>query len=68
MSDKSNTLQEKMDELTQLVAWFDGEDFALEEAIDRFKAAEALAVEIEKDLSSFKNDINVLKQKFDSES
>ena len=56
-----------MDDLSELIAWFDSDDFALEEAIDRFKAAEKLATEIETDLSSFKNDITVLKQKFDSE-
>lgn len=61
------TVQQKMEELASLVAWFDGEDFALEEAIDKFKSAEALAEEIEQDLSSLKNDITVLKQKFDTE-
>ena len=35
--------------------------------MDKFKQAEKLAVEIETDLKSLKNDINVLKQKFDSE-
>ena len=67
MSDKNKTIQEKMDTLTELISWFDSDDFILEQAIDRFKVAEALAAEIEKDLSSFKNDITVLKQKFDSE-
>lgn len=67
MSDKNKNLQEKMDQLNQLIAWFDGDDFALEEAIDTFKAAETLAHDIEEELASFKNDITVLKQKFDSE-
>ena len=67
MSEKNKNLQQKMDELAELITWFDGDDFALEEAIDKFKAAEKLAAEIEENLSSFKNDITVLKQKFDSE-
>jgi len=67
MSGTNKNLQQKMDDLSELIAWFDGDDFALEEAIDRFKAAEKLATEIETDLSSFKNDITVLKQRFDSE-
>lgn len=67
MSVKIKTVQDKMDELSELIAWFDSEDFALEEAIDKFKTAEALASEIEKDLTTFKNEITVLKQKFDSE-
>ena len=67
MSVKNKTIQEKMDELSGLIAWFDSDEFTLEEAIDRFKVAETLAADIEKELSSFKNDITILKQKFDSE-
>lgn len=67
MPGKNKTIQQKIAELSELIAWFDSDDFALEEAIDRFKGAEALAEEIEKELSSLKNDITVLKQKFDSE-
>lgn len=67
MSEKNKTLQEKISELNELIAWFDSDDFSLEKAIDRFKEAEQLAGEIEKELSSFKNNITVLKQKFDSE-
>jgi exonuclease VII small subunit len=67
MSKKNKTIHEKMDELSGLIAWFDSDEFLLEEAIDRFKVAEALAADIEKELSSFKNDITILKQKFDSE-
>ncbi len=65
---KSNpTIQEKIIELDTIVAWFDSDDFTLEAALDKFKEAEALAAEIEHDLSVLKNDITVIKQKFDSE-
>ena len=67
MSQENKTIKQKMDELSELIAWFDSDDFALEEAIDCFKAAEKLAGTIETELMSFKNDITVLKQKFDSE-
>jgi len=53
--------------LTQLVTWFDSDDFTLETAIDKFKEAEALAETIEKDLKSLKNEIQIVKQKFDSD-
>lgn len=56
-----------MTELDQLVAWFDGDKFELEGALEKFKKAEALAADIEKDLQSLKNDVKVIKQKFDSE-
>jgi exonuclease VII small subunit len=67
MSKANKTIQEKTAELSELVAWFDSDEFTLELALDKFKVAELLAEEIEKDLLSLKNDINIVKQKFDSE-
>lgn len=67
MSKENKSIQDKIAELSGLVAWFDSDDFKLETAIDKFKEAEALAETIEKDLKALKNDINIVKQKFDSE-
>lgn len=67
MSKENKTIQEKTIELSNLVAWFDSDEFTLEAALDKFKEAEALAETIEKDLKSLKNDIQIVKQKFDSE-
>jgi exonuclease VII small subunit len=67
MSKANKTVQEKTAELTELVAWFDSDDFSLEQAIDKFKSAELLAEEIEKDLLALKNEIILVKQKFDTE-
>lgn len=67
MSQVNKTIQEKTAELTNLVQWFDGDDFEIEVALDKFKQAEKLALEIEKDLDSIKNEIKIVKQKFDSE-
>lgn len=66
MSKENKSIQDKLSELTKLVAWFDSDDFTLETAIDKFKQAENLAETIEKDLSAIKNDIQLVKQKFDS--
>lgn len=68
MSEVSKTIQEKTDDLNQLVAWFDSEDFILEQAVERFQQAEMLASEIENDLAEMKNTITVIKQKFDQDS
>lgn len=67
MSLENKTISEKTTELTKLVEWFDGEDFSLETALDKYKEAEKLAVDIENDLKSLKNDIKIVKQKFDAE-
>jgi exonuclease VII small subunit len=67
MSSKNKSIQEKTIELTKLVTWFDSSEFTLEAALDKFKQAEKLAADIEQDLSSLKNEIQIVKQKFDSE-
>lgn len=67
MSSTNKSISEKTAELSKLVAWFDSEEFSLEQAIDKFKQAEKLAADIEKDLSLLKNEIQIVKQRFDSE-
>lgn len=65
MSEKNNrSVSEKTARLSELVAWFDSDDFELEQALDKFKEAEKLAAEIEQDLLSLKNDIEIVKAKF----
>lgn len=66
MSKANKTIQEKTLQLNELVAWFDSDDFTLEQALDKFRQAEVLAAEIELDLSTLKNEITVIKQKFDT--
>lgn len=67
MSVKNKTVQQKMTELNEMVAWFQGPDFSLEEALDRYKLAEQLAEEIQTDLTNLKNDISVIKRRFEQE-
>ena len=67
MSQQNKTVQEKLSELSEMVGWFQGASFKLEDAVDKFKQAEQLAEEIEKDLTKLKNDIKVVKKKFDTE-
>lgn len=57
-------LNEKMAELDSKVEWFSSEDFKLEEAVDRYKQATVLAKEIEKDLKTLKNEIEILAADF----
>ena len=67
MSKLNKTVAEKTEELTKLIAWFDSDDFELEQAMEKFKEAKLLSADIELSLNSLKNDIDVIKQKFDSE-
>lgn len=64
---QNKTIQEKTAQLNQLVAWFDSEEFVLERAVEKFREAEVLAEEIEADLTTLKNEIQVIRQKFDGD-
>jgi len=58
------TIAQQLEEFERLVAWFGSEDFGLETALEKFHEAEKVAGEIEKQLASVKNEVEVLKQKF----
>ena len=62
------SISDKLAHLNELVAWFEGDDFSLEDALGKFEKAEELAAEIEKDLAKYKNQINIVKERFDRES
>ena len=64
MTKNNPTIQQKIEQLDQLVAWFDGDEFSLESATEMFKKAEALASEIEQDLTNLKNEVEVVKASF----
>lgn len=57
MKQNKQTIEDKIAELERQVAWFDSEEFALEQAIDRYKEAEKLSTQITKELQELKNTI-----------
>lgn len=67
MTSDKQSLQAKITELDRLVEWFQGDDFQLEEAKTMLKKATDLANDIEKDLTTFANEIVEVKKSFKSE-
>lgn len=63
MSEKE-TINNKIKKLDEKVGWFYGESFTLDEAENKFKEAIALSKEIETDLNSLKNKIEILSEDF----
>ena len=53
MSEVNKTVQQKLSDLSELVTWFQSPNFKLEDAVEKFKTAETLAEEIEKDLECY---------------
>lgn len=62
---KSESLAEKINRLGDMVAFFDTDDFDIEQALEKYKEAEKLSDEIREQMSAVKNEITVLKEKFD---
>ena len=65
MSAKNKTVEDKMNELRTLAAWFESDEFSLTHASEKFQEAAKLAKEIEHDLSEMENTVTVLKQSFE---
>ena len=58
------SIQIKLAQLDTIVAWFEGEEFELEQASAKLQEAKKLAVDIEHDLDSVENEITIIKQSF----
>lgn len=67
MAKTEKTLSQKISELDNKVDWFYGENFSLDQAAENYKAATALAKEIEEDLKNLKNEISVIDKDFSRE-
>lgn len=62
---KIESLQDKINRLSKMVAFFDTDDFDIEQALEKYKEAEKLSEEIREQMSDVKNEITVLKERFD---
>ncbi len=64
-SPKNETpLSDQLRELDELIAWFDREDFDLDEALKKFDDGIKLTEQIEERLSKLENKITVLRERF----
>lgn len=57
---KQPTITEKLAALDTAVEWFYGDDFSLDQALDKYQSAARLAKEVEHDLAELKNQVEVL--------
>ena len=54
------SISQRLAQLDTAVEWFYGDDFVLDEALAKYKDANKLATEIQKDLSELKNQVEVI--------
>lgn len=64
--EKTRTLNEKITDLNEKIAWFYSDDFSLDQAEANYGSTIKLAKEIEKDLNSLKNHIEIISHDFTS--
>lgn len=61
------TIEQMMAELNERIAWFQGDDFNLDEAKQRFIEARELSKKITVTLEDIRHDIEVLSEDFNAE-
>lgn len=61
------TIEQMMAELNEQIAWFQGDDFNLDEAKQRFIEARELSKKITTTLEDMRHDIEVLSEDFNAE-
>lgn len=64
VSSQKRSFNQKMQELEELLAWFESGEVGVEEALKKYEAAIKLAKELEKELEEAKNKVEVIKQNF----
>ena len=57
MKENNLTFEEKIAKIERETAWFEGDDFVLEKAIEKYKEIIALVAEVEKELTELENTI-----------
>lgn len=66
MSKANSTIKQKLAQLDELVTWSERDDIEIEQALEKFEAAQKLANEIASELKSAKNKVEIIKKKFNS--
>lgn len=60
----TTNLNQKLANLKHELDWFYGEDFSLDQALEKYRFATKLASEIRSDLENLKNQIEIIDQDF----
>lgn len=57
---KATSIEKQLSELDSAVEWFYGDDFSLDEALEKYQSAAKLAAKIETDLEHLKNEVKII--------
>lgn len=54
------SLREQMEQLEEILAWFDSDEFELEAALERYQQAARVAEQIDRHLTEIKNKVTII--------
>lgn len=60
MSTKNKTIKEQVADLEKILAWFESEDFELDQALEKYQDAKKVVQAIEERLTKVKNQLEEL--------
>ncbi len=67
MSAQANkTVAQNLEKLEELLAWFESEEITVEESLAKYEEALKLSKELEDQLKNAKNQVEVIKKKFNA--
>lgn len=64
MSVNKKSVEEKIQELEDLLTWFESNEVTVESALNKYERAGQIASELEIELNMAKNKVEVIKKKF----
>lgn len=68
MKKNEPSIQQQINQLEELVSWFEHDDFEVEKASDKLKQAAQLVDQIERKLTHISNEVVEIKRSFNNES
>ncbi len=64
MAKSEQTFGQKLQQLEELLAWFESDEVSVEQAVEKYETARILAKELEDELKQAQNKIEVINKKF----
>jgi len=62
MTKSNSSIEDKIKQLEDQIEWFDGNDFKIELAIEKYDQAKKLSQDITQDIEAMKNEVTIINE------
>ena len=62
MTKSNSSIEDKIKQLEDQIEWFDGDDFKIELAIEKYDQAKKLAQDVTQDIEAMKNEVTIINE------